>query len=121
MFLLDQGLPRSTVQCLAALGVSSQHVGDMGLAAATDSAILACALQNKLVVVTLDADFHAALATSGATRPSVIRLRIEGLDGAATATILHQALQAAAAELSAGAMVTIKSGNLIRVRRLPVT
>ena len=50
--LLDQGLPRSTVQQLAALGIVSQHVGDLGMASATDAAILAYAVQHNLAVVT---------------------------------------------------------------------
>ena len=39
--LLDQGLPRSTVKHLAAAGIVAEHVGDLGLAAAADGAILA--------------------------------------------------------------------------------
>ena len=121
MLLLDQGLPRSTVQHLAALGVASQHVGDLGMAAATDAAILAFALQHHLTVVTLDADFHAALALSGAQAPSVIRIRIEGLDGPHAAALLSHVLHASAAELAAGAMVSVTPPNHIRVRRLPVS
>ena len=118
MLLLDQGLPRSTVQQLQALGISSRHVGDIGM---SDAAILAFALQQNLTVVTLDADFHTALATSGALRPSVIRIRIEGLDGAQAAALLSQVLQACGSELAAGAMVSVTPPNLIRVRRLPVS
>lgn len=39
-FLLDQGLPRSAVSHLAHQGIASEHVGVLGLATATDEAIL---------------------------------------------------------------------------------
>jgi predicted nuclease of predicted toxin-antitoxin system len=118
--LLDQGLLRSSVAGLTQLGIASDHVGDVGLAAASDIAILAHALQRDLVVVTLDADFHTILATSGATKPSVVRIRIEGLDGAQLARLLAQVCQTAATDLAAGAMVSVTAPNLIRVRSLPV-
>jgi predicted nuclease of predicted toxin-antitoxin system len=35
--LLDQGLPRSTVRHLDAAGVESAHVGEKGLATASDA------------------------------------------------------------------------------------
>ena len=57
--LLDQGLPRSTVLHLRDKGIEAIHVGDKGLATAADSNILDYGHQEGLVVVTLDADFHA--------------------------------------------------------------
>jgi predicted nuclease of predicted toxin-antitoxin system len=77
--LLDQGLPRSTVLHLRNQQIEAVHVGDRGLATATDSKLLDVGRQEGMVVVTLDADFHALLALSGVTGPSVIRIRIEGL------------------------------------------
>lgn len=118
--LLDQGLPRSSVGSLMQLGIASVHVGDLGLAAASDIAILAYALQHDLIVVTLDADFHNILATSSATKPSVIRIRIEGLDSEQLAHLLGLVVSAATTDLEAGAMVSVVAPNLIRVRRLPV-
>jgi predicted nuclease of predicted toxin-antitoxin system len=56
--LLDQGLPRSTVQHLAAIGISAEHVGDLGLATAADEAIIDEALQRGSIIATFDADFH---------------------------------------------------------------
>ena len=47
---------------------------------ATDQEILAWAVGENATVVTLDADFHTILAVSGATAPSVIRLRMQGLN-----------------------------------------
>jgi predicted nuclease of predicted toxin-antitoxin system len=40
---------------LAANGVAATHVGDLGMAAATDIAILETARQRQDVIVTLDA------------------------------------------------------------------
>ncbi len=75
--LLDQGLPRSTVLPLRNAGIEAAHVGDRGLATASDAKILEVGLEEGRVVVTLDADFHAVLVLSGATGPSVIRIRVE--------------------------------------------
>ena len=55
------------------------HVGEMGMSKASDEEILAFSLGRNAVVVTLDADFHAILAVSGAQGPCVIRMRLQGL------------------------------------------
>jgi predicted nuclease of predicted toxin-antitoxin system len=54
--LLDQGLPRSTVKLLADSGWDALHVGDIGMARASDSDILDYARREQRVCVTLDAD-----------------------------------------------------------------
>ncbi len=77
--LLDQGLPRSTVLELQKLNIDSIHVGEIGMASSTDSDIISKALNDGLTVVTLDSDFHTILATDESIKPSVIRIRIEGL------------------------------------------
>jgi predicted nuclease of predicted toxin-antitoxin system len=117
--LLDQGLPRSTVSYLHNKGVEAVHVGDLGLATASDSEILALGHQESMVVVTLDADFHALLALSRLNGPSVIRIRIEGLRGEALARLLVSVVQVCRDDLLKGAMVSV-SENGIRIRRLPV-
>jgi len=45
------------------------------MSTASDAIIVRYARENGFVVVTLDADFHALLALSGADAPSVIRIR----------------------------------------------
>lgn len=83
--LLDQGLPRSTVALLAQAGWDVAHVSDIGMSRANDIDILQRARAEQRVCITLDADFHALLATSGEPGPSVIRVRKEGLDASALA------------------------------------
>ena len=106
--LLDQGLPRDAARQLRASGVQCTHVGEIGMFAAADTEILEWARLYDSAVVTLDADFHAILAVQGATKPSVIRLRLQGLKGAALATLLRQILPLYQAELAAGCMITVK-------------
>ena len=117
--LLDQGLPRSAVRHLAGMGIAAEHVGDLGLARAADTCILDAARERQAVVVTLDADFHALLAKSRATSPSVVRIRIEGLNGERVASLLVQVLAAAGAEIEAGAIASV-AAHRIRVRLLPI-
>ena len=100
--LLDQGLPRTTVKHLAAVGILAEHVADLGLSAVDDEAILAAARQSNAIVVTFDADFHQLLAVSCATSPSVIRIRIERLKGHQVAAILGQVISTAGVELTRG-------------------
>jgi len=118
-FLLDQGLPRSTVAFLRELGFASEHVGNLGMASARDREILEEARMRGLIVVTLDADFHALLALSDATHPSVIRIRIEGLKGDQVASILRLVHEAASIDLAKGAAITV-TDRRIAIRRLPL-
>jgi predicted nuclease of predicted toxin-antitoxin system len=117
--LLDQGLPRSTIAHLANVGIVAEHVGDLGMAAATDDQILDEARRRNSVVVTLDAEFHQKLAISRATSPSVVRIRIERLKGMQLAAILAQVVSTARAEIVAGAVVSVTPSR-IRVRSLPI-
>ena len=68
--LLDQGLPRSTVAILADAGWDAVHVAELGMSQAEGSGILERARAKQRICITLDADFHALLATSGEPSPS---------------------------------------------------
>jgi predicted nuclease of predicted toxin-antitoxin system len=117
--LLDQGLPRSTVLHLLNAGIEAVHVGERSLATASDAKILDIARQESMVVVTLDADFHALLVLSGATGPSVIRIRIEGLRAEDLSGVLVNVLEICKDDLAKGAMVSVTESGA-RVRRLPL-
>jgi predicted nuclease of predicted toxin-antitoxin system len=117
--LLDNGLPRSATALLTAQGHHAVHVGDIGLASATDSVILERAITDQSTIITLDADFHTLLALTSASRPSVIRLRIEGLKAAPLTNLLATVLTTFSDELSAGAVITVTTRSA-RARRLPI-
>lgn len=95
------------------------HTGECGLASASDAEILAAAQRNRRIVATLDADFHALIALSAASTPSVIRVRIEGLRGQALAELLERVWHACEDDLLKGALVTVTERQ-IRVHHLPI-
>ncbi len=86
---------------------------------ADDTEIIEHARLEGAVVVTLDADFHALLALSGATGPSVIRIRMEGLRAEPLADLLVQLLQRCAKQVDEGALVTVRPHS-VGLRRLPI-
>jgi predicted nuclease of predicted toxin-antitoxin system len=117
--LLDQGLPRSAAAVLRQAGWDVIHVSEIGMSRADDADILRRARGESRVCVTLDADFHPLLATSGERSPSVIRIRKEGLDATALAALLQAIWPRAENALNDGALVTVTE-RLLRVRRLPI-
>lgn len=117
--LLDQGVPRDAATILRGLGWDVIHVGEVGLGAAEDSGIVARADSDNRVCVTLDADFHALLAVSGASRPSVVRVRLENVGGQQMARILVAVWEQHQAQLDSGAVITV-TARKVRVRPLPI-
>lgn len=117
--LLDQGLPRGAAKLLREAGMDAVHVGEIGMAAAKDSEILEYARTTGQVVVTLDADFHALLANSSLTQPSVIRIRLEGLKAPACAALIKTVISQCLQDLEQGCVVTVQDQR-IRIRRLPL-
>lgn len=118
--LLDEGAPRSAARRLRERwGIEAQHVYDLGLGGAKDQQILEAARRRGAAVVTLDADFHAILARQGVKEPSVIRVRMDGLDGPTLAATLRALLNRCEDDLRAGVAVSI-TANRVRIRRLPL-
>lgn len=117
--LLDQGLPRSAAMLLQEYGYESFHVADLGLSASVDEEILNWASKENFTVVTLDADFHTLLALSAADKPSVIRIRIEGLKAIPLVKIMQTVIKNCETEILSGVAITVDS-NLIRFRSLPL-
>lgn len=110
--LLDQGLPRDAAQILRDLGIDCRHVGEFGMSAAEDLNIIEWARERKYAIVTLDSDFHALLILRKATSPSVVRIRLEGLNGPALALLLKPIVHGYHSELVAGCMLTVKKSKI---------
>ena len=89
------------------------------MAHSSDLEILQLAEREQRIVVTLDADFHAMLAISGADRPSVIRIREEGLKGPAICQLIIRLYDQFTDSLEKGCVLTATL-NQARLRLLPI-
>jgi predicted nuclease of predicted toxin-antitoxin system len=118
-WLLDQGIPRSCVKELTAAGHEAVHAADIGLERSADVVILERAAAENRVVVTLDADFHALLADSLAGKPSVIRIRDEGLKAPEVTAVVLSLFKRFADQLLGGCAMTLRNGR-VRYRMLPL-
>jgi predicted nuclease of predicted toxin-antitoxin system len=81
--------------------------------------ILAFSLEKNAIVVTLDADFHTILAISGASGPSAIRKRLQGLGATEVFEVVQNVLAGYGAALKRGPLVTVKA-HKTTCHRLPV-
>ena len=117
--LLDQGLPRGAVLHLRRASWDVVHVGEIGMSRATDQEILDYARRENRVCVTLDADFHALLVLGSEQSPSVVRIRIEGLQTMAMAELLIRIESHIQAAIKQSALITVMETQ-VRIRRLPV-
>src|SRR5581483_9438180 len=105
--LLDQGTPRSAAILLQQAGFDTVHTGEIGLATAEDAQIIQRAAVEDRIIITMDADFHALLAQSQAVKPSVIRIRIEGLRADGFVEILRKVLAQCDEDLKAGSLISV--------------
>ena len=94
-------------------------VADLHSGKAQDREILAKAQELGRIVCTLDSDFHALMALSGAHTPSVILIRIQRLKAPQVADLLARISGIAEALIAGGALVTA-TPNSLRVRKLPL-
>jgi predicted nuclease of predicted toxin-antitoxin system len=117
--VLDQGVPRDAASHLRSLGYECTHVGEIGMSKAADEEILAFALRKHATLVTLDADFHAILAVSGASGPSVIRFRMQGLGAPEIVALVPRVLAEFVTDLARGSLITVKARKTT-CHRLPI-
>lgn len=75
-FLVDSQLPPALARWLTAAGHPSEHVADVGMAAASDPSVWAYAVRTGAVIITKDQDFAVHRIMSDALTPGVVWLRI---------------------------------------------
>ena len=117
--LLDMNLSPSWIACLESGGHSVVHWSSIGSHSALDTEIMAWARENGYIVFTNDVDYGALLFATAAASPSVIQIRTEDIRPPSAQHAVLFALQAAAEDLSAGALVTIDPRRL-RISTLPL-
>ena len=117
--LLDQGLAPFAALLLRQEGWDAVHASEVGLARAEDVQILDVARHDGRICVTLDHDFHTHLAMTRAGQPSVVLLRVQGLDANGQAALIRAIWKVCEQELEEGVAVSADAVN-IRIRRFPL-
>lgn len=118
-FLLNMNVPRELGRRLAARGHECRHVGDIGMAQASDVAIIEEAKANKEVIVTHDLDYGHLLAFSGEPAPSVIIFRLRNTHPDNLFAQMMSTWPEIERPLLEGAIVALEDAAL-RIRRLPI-
>lgn len=108
-----------TVQHLNELGHDTVRANTVLPGNAPDHEIVAWATANDRVVITQDLGFAAVVALSGATRPSIVTLRLSDPRVETVNRILETVLPALEEPVMAGAVITVRDRR-VRIRQLPL-
>lgn len=117
--LVDMNMSPNWVDVLIASGHEAIHWSTCGDVAADDSLVMEYARAGDYVLLTHDLDFGELLAASGATKPSVVQLRIGNLRPELFHVSVAAVLTQYAGDLNAGALITIHPERA-RVTVLPL-
>lgn len=118
-FLLDECVSARLSGLLRDAGHDAVHAQEQELLGAADDVVMATALAESRVLVSMDTDFGELLAKSNASLPSVILFRRVGRTADEQAAVLLLNLADIADDLEAGAIAVITNAQ-IRLRRLPL-
>ena len=117
--LVDMNLSPRWIPLLRDAGWDATHWSAVGKATAADSEIMAYATAGNFVILTHDLDFGAILAATRQPIPSVVQIRAEDVSPEAIGKQTVDALRHLAAQLEAGAILTIETDRT-RLRLLPL-
>lgn len=114
------GVSSRTVEWLRSNGHDALHLRDEGLQRLPDPDIMAKALQEERILLTMDLDFPQLLAASGGRFPSVIVFRLSSERPENVNDKLAEVLERFTPQLEEGAIVSVRD-SLTRIRKLPLT
>ena len=117
--LVDMNLSPRWAGFLREAGHDARHWSTVGDPTAPDSTIMRVAAEQHAVLLTNDLDFGTMLAASGADGPSVVQIRASDLRPEVLGQLVLAALGQMAAELDAGALITVQAAST-RLRMLPL-
>ena len=118
-FLLNMNVPRDLGKLLTTKGHDCRHVGDIGMAQASDMEIIKEARANKEMIITHDLDYGHLLAFSGEPNPSVIILRLRNSHTDNLFARIMSTWLEIENPLIEGAIVALEDATF-RIRRLPI-
>lgn len=119
-FLLNMNIPRELGRRLTDEGHDCRHVGDIGMAQASDLAITENARTSGEVILTHDLDYGYLLAFSGESVPSVVIFRLRDTHPKNLFARLTGTWHEIEKPLLEGAIVVMED-SAFRIRGLPIT
>jgi len=117
--LFDMNLSPKLADSLMARGIESVHWFRIGAPEAVDNEIIAYALANDYVIVTCDLDFSVIMSISHGIKPSVVQIRVQGIQMDRVVDLIILAIQQYTNEIEVGAVLTIDAKKA-RMRLLPL-
>ena len=118
-FVIDMNLSPNWVEFLELNNFEAVHWSSVGAIDAPDWEIMEWARKQQAIVFTHDLDFSALLATSNATRPSVLQVRDNDVLPESIGIVVMNAIETSRELLESGALVLIEVKRF-RVRILPL-
>jgi predicted nuclease of predicted toxin-antitoxin system len=119
-FLADMPISPKTVGYLRSIGHDVYRINERGLPKAKDREIVDIAEDEQRIILTMDLDFPAIIATSRKSTPSAIIFRLSDESHETVNSLLSDILPKVERELLNGAIVIIEDDRY-RVRELPVS
>jgi len=117
--VIDMNLSYEWVAIFRSHGWQAVHWSSLGPPYTRDEVIMAWAVDNQHVVFTHDLDFGAILASTKASTPSVIQLRIQNIMPESLAETVVAVIYQFEEQLAQGALITVDHRKQ-RARILPL-
>ena len=119
-FLANLCISPRTVRYLRKLGFEIYRVNEVGLARAKDREILNYAVEENMILITMDLDVGYLLAYTRRNKPSVILFRLRNPSVENINRLLPEVIETTRDHLEKGAIIVVEDWR-IRIRELPIS